>query len=64
MADMPATKIAVWNQVVLPAIVAELLADEVNQDALLKASLQLAEDIFNVNNPGTRPPWAKAILKD
>ena len=34
------------------------------REGVLKASLQLAEDIFKVNNTGTRPAWAKAILKD
>lgn len=60
-----ATVIDVWNQVVLPGIVNDLVhGTPQEREGVLKASLQLAEDIFKVNNTGTRPAWAKAILKD
>ena len=58
-----ATPIDVWNQVVLPGLIPQILAASPEQrQKLYEDSLQVAEDIWRVNG-ANRPAWAKAILK-
>ena len=58
-----ASVIAVFNQVVLPAFL-PTTGGGMPGEAQYKLWLQTAEDIWKINNPGTRPQWAKDVLKD